>query len=231
MSLPSATTAARNNAKWCDTVCTTHGNPGVFGPDAWTAPRRPPRRYPDAVVLDPAADPHDVLRRVDAAAGCSVKDSFATLDLAPAGFRVLFEAEWIGLEGTPAPAGRAAPWRRVRDARELDAWASAWGGTSEASPFRPELLDEPGVAVVAGHDGARVVAGAVLNRAAGVVGVTNLFTTNGALDAAWDSALVTARSLFPNPAIVGYESGADLGAARRHGFRPLGRLRVWIKDA
>lgn len=90
------------NAAWCDLVCA-----GRFGPRAWTSPRRTPEYYPDAVTLTPDATAADILPFVDGSAGCSVKDSFATLELP--GFSILFEATWIGCgPGVPEPG-----WRRV----------------------------------------------------------------------------------------------------------------------
>src|SRR4051794_38055707 len=53
------------------------------------------RRLPDAVTLSPGTEPAAVLARVEGGTGCSVKDSFADLDLAPSGFQVLFDATWI----------------------------------------------------------------------------------------------------------------------------------------
>jgi hypothetical protein len=59
------------------------------------------------VTLDPAATAADVLPFVDGSAGCSVKDSFATLELP--GFSVLFEARWIACDpGVPEPG-----WQRT----------------------------------------------------------------------------------------------------------------------
>jgi hypothetical protein len=98
--------AALNNAEWCDAVCRSHGLPTRFAGDVWVCLRRSPMFYPDAVTLAPAVAPADVLRDIDTSAGCSVKDSFATLDLAPHGFEVLFEAEWIRL----GPIEGAAVW-------------------------------------------------------------------------------------------------------------------------
>jgi hypothetical protein len=118
----------------------------------------------------------------------------------------------------------------VHGAASLDAWVAAWAAGGTPSPFRPQLLDEPGVVMLAGYDGAQVVAGAVLNHAAGAVGLSNLFTVDGDADSAWEAAIATAGAQFPDAPIVGYESVADLDAARRHGFVSLGPLRVWIND-
>ena len=96
-------------------------------------------------------------------------------------------------------------------------------------PLRPPRRAGRGDRGRTRHDG--VVVGAVLNRAAGAVGLTNLFSTTGDLDGALRAAVATANELFPNVAIVGYESGADLDVACRHGFVTLGPLRVWVKDA
>jgi hypothetical protein len=99
--------AAAENASWCEAVC----RGGRFGPRAWTHPRRTPLYYPDAVTLDPRATAADVLPFVDGSAGCSVKDSFATLDLSAEGFTVLFDATWIACgPGVPEPG-----WQRVAE--------------------------------------------------------------------------------------------------------------------
>jgi hypothetical protein len=82
--------AVRNNAEWCDSVA-----PGTFGAAAWYSARRTPVYYPDAITLRPDATPDDFLPHIDASPGCSVKDSFGTLDLARYGFVELFRAQWI----------------------------------------------------------------------------------------------------------------------------------------
>ncbi|MEU7784294.1 hypothetical protein [Amycolatopsis sp. NPDC049159] len=90
------------NASWCDLVCG-----GQFRPRAWTSPTRTRAYYPDAVTLTRDATAADVLPYIDDSAGCSVKDSFATLDLP--GFSVLFEATWLACgPGVPEPG-----WHRT----------------------------------------------------------------------------------------------------------------------
>lgn len=186
--------AVRNNAEWCDAVCRRHGLPTAWHPDAWIARRRTPEFYPDAVTLVPGAAPEAVLARIDASPGCSVKDSFATLDLAPYGFRVLFAAEWI-CRDVPADPDPDPGWQRRGDA-----------------------LVGPGASVMA-------------NRSATVVGLSNLEVTTMSLDAAWAGAVAAVGAAHPGLPIVGYERDDDLATARRAGFRTLGPLRVWIRDA
>jgi hypothetical protein len=223
--LPTIADAARNNAEWCDAMCRAHGTPGTFTGDAWSTATRSPAFYPDAVTLGPGVAPEAVLHRVDAGPGCSIKDSFATLDLTRAGFRVLFVAEWIGRTAA-APAPTHASWPRVTGPEALHEWERRWARPAAPTGlFRAGLLDDANVVVVGDETG-----GAVLSRSAQVVGVSNVFDRAGDLDAAWHNAFDAVGTHFPGRAIVGYESGADLAAARRAGFDALGRLRVWMKD-
>ncbi|MCX4507318.1 hypothetical protein [Streptomyces anulatus] len=223
--------AARNNAEWCTTMSRTHGSTGEFGAQAWAAASRTPLYYPDAVTLAPGADRTALVSRIDTVApGASVKDSFADLDLTEAGFEVLFEAQWIHRPaGAPAPAPDLS-WDVAGDPDALRAWALAWDdGDGNADLFRPGLLDDPATFVLAGRsaDG-RVVAGAVASRSDQVVGISNVFALDGGPDTAWPVVLDAVNKLFPTLPVVGYEQGEDLVAALRHGFEPVGPLRVWL---
>lgn len=227
-------TAAYNNAEWCDIVCRTHGVFGAFHAHAWASPRRTPLYYPDAITLDAAASSGHILEIVDTATpGCSVKDSFASLDLSTAGFRLLFEGEWIwrAAKRPVHTGGVAIRWQRIRDASALLAWEAAWSGDRPASRlFMPALLRHASVTVVGGYIGDRLVAGAILNRSHAAVGVSNLFTTVGELRDVWPGCLAAVARIFPRLPILGYESGDDLDAAHEHGFTSIGPLRVWIRD-
>jgi len=212
--------AALDNARWCDAVCASHGLTGRIDADAWSVPHRSPPWYPDAVTLRPGVDPEALLARIDAGAGASVKDSFADLDLAAYGFRVLFDAQWIHRAPADPPPG--APLTRVTTGYELAAWASAHGG---GSLFRPALLTDPRITVLArqDEDGA-VVGGAVLS-GDDPCGVSNVFTRTADPDEIWRAVVVTR----PGVPLVGYESAPDLPPARRAGFVPAGPLRVWLR--
>ncbi|MEV8567066.1 hypothetical protein AB0436_16085 [Streptomyces sp. NPDC051322] len=225
-----AVEAARNNAEWCDTLCRTHGVQGAFSAAFWASAVRTPPLYPDAVTLVPGASAAGVLAGIDTAApGCTVKDSFAELDLSAAGFEVLFDAEWIHRPAElPAPAGPAGVcWAVVRAAQELAEWERAWGGGADEL-FRAGLLGDASTLVLAGRRGGRVVAGAVLTLGDAVVGVSNLFAADGDLDAAWAGCLSEVARHRPDAPVVGYEHGPDLAAALRLGFTAAGPLRVWL---
>lgn len=214
--------AALNNAAWCDAVCRAHGvAPRYEGDGLWVSPRRTPPMYPDAVTLEPGVPAERVLLGVDTdSPGCSVKDSFADLDLAGAGFEVLFEAQWIHRPaGAPLPPAEAGglEWSEVTDAAELAGWEAASGGV-----FRPELLGE-GIVFLAGRAGGRIVTGAVASTGGDVVGVSNLF------GAAWAGVLGAVAVRWPGLDVVGYEHGEDLETALQAGFTPIGPVRVWLR--
>lgn len=224
--------AATNNATWCAAVAEAHGRGGEWRDDAWTCATRTPPLHPDAVTLQAELDVPALLDRIDRAAGCSIKDSFASLDLRPQGFHALFDAHWIR---RPMPEGAHVPasWERIADADGLERWTDAWmhGGADDPGPFGVGLLQRPEIAFVgrrARRDG-DISAGAVLNLAASVVGVSNVFTTSGPIEATWAAVPRLAAAVFPEATgLCGYETGPDLALAAGAGFSPIGALRVWI---
>lgn len=224
--------AARNNADWCAAVCRTHGIASTFGETVWSSARRTPPYYPDAVTLRPEAVPADILAEIDTASpGCSIKDSFAALDLTSDGFVELFTAQWIHRPaGLPVPETPGVRTERISTAARLRDWQAAWhGGDDTPDVFRPALLDDPSVLVLAVHDGTNLSGGVVLNRGAGLIGLSNLFAVDGGdIAAVWSSALTAAADHFPGLPIVGYEHGDDLAPALAGGFTELGALRIWL---
>ncbi len=246
---PEQAAAARNNAVWCDTVCRAYGRPGEFLPGLWVNREAAPRFYPNIVTLAAGDEPLagdtaslreclHVLGQAGLPTGWGVKDSFHAHDLAPLGFRRLFEAAWIWrpADALPPPfsAGRAsAGWSRVRSAPELAAWESAWGTTPEQDRLFPlTLLADPMVAFLAAYAAGQIIAGAIANHSGAVVGLSNLFGPDGPTQslATWAGAIAAAREAFPGQPLVGYEAGADLAAAQAAGFAAIGPLQVWVSD-
>jgi hypothetical protein len=221
--------AVHNNADWCDVMCSAHGLRTEREAAVWSSRSRAPTFYPDAVTLRPRVSAGQVLDRIDAGPGCSVKDSFADLDLSAAGFRILFDAQWIACASAPADPGE--PWDVIQDPQTLPEWERAWADGDEPSGlFRPSLLARSDVGFIASRRNGRIVAGALLNRSATAVGLSNLFSATEDVDRLWAEATATAAACHPGMPIVGYQRGEDLAAALRHGFQTIGPLRVWLRD-
>jgi len=165
--------AVVDNARWCHLVCSTNGIVGRFDEDAWVSPRRTPPMYPDAVTLRDDVSIEALLSRIDATAGCSIKDSFSALDLTAEGFEALFDAQWLWRPAAPGRAASALSWERVERPDDLWSWSLEHGGRST---FSPALLDEPSVTILAGRDvRGRLVAGAVATEGDEAVGISNVF--------------------------------------------------------
>ena len=92
-----------------------------------------------------------------------MKDSFAGLGLAVAGFRPLFRAEWLVGKPTEArdlSAGDARPWPARRN---LVSGRRPGLSRARDQTFRRALLEDETVGVLAGYDGERIIAGAIAN--------------------------------------------------------------------
>jgi hypothetical protein len=223
--------AAQNNAEWCDAFCRTHGTVGHFRADYWFSPVRTPPDYPDAVTLLPEITIEQVLSGIDTGEGCSVKDSFADLDLAAAGFGPLFRAQWLARDPAEACVRSARRWSVLTTKEQLGEWEAAWAELPEGSGFfRPALLEDETIGVLAGYEGDRIVAGAIANRSSTVIGLSNVFDVAGDLESAWVAGAATAASLWGEMPTVGYESGDSLDAAHVAGFNSIGELLVWLND-
>jgi hypothetical protein len=230
--------AVANNAAWCDAVCRSHGYPGESTARTWLSPHHDLPFYPNAITLDPDATAADTQAAQYADRAYGVKDSFARLDLTAAGLTPLFDADWIAWD--PAPPARPPVadlrWRIVRDAAGLTRWEAAWSGDDAVTGlFRPALLADPGCAILGCYRDGELVGGAIAYTAAGVTGISNVFTTRmpGGVEPAmpWRSAAPAVAALRPGLPVVGYENGEDLAAARAAGGQVLGPLRVWTRGS
>jgi hypothetical protein len=220
--------AAQNNAEWCDAFCRTHGLVGRFHADSWFSPVRTPPYYPDAVTLLPEITIEQVLSGIDTSGGCSVKDSFADQDLTVAGFRSLFQGEWLVRE--PSPVAPARGWSTVTTEEQLGEWEAAWTESPEGSGFfQRALLEDEKISVLADYEGDRIVAGAIANRSTKVIGLSNVFDVAGDLESAWVAGAAVAAARWGEMPTVGYDSGDSLDAAHRAGFESIGEFVVWLK--
>lgn len=239
MSALAAELCAGNNALWCDAVCRAHDIPGEFHPALWRNRHTVPPFYSNAVTLrlDAETEQMALIRELAGErAAFSVKDSFARLDLRSLGFAILFEAMWLWRDaGHPAPPDPSGlVWSVVDDAARLAAWEAAWAGlhTGQAVPeadrvFRPAILAEPGLSLLAGERDGRIAAVAAANLTGQVVGVSNVFAPAAEAAACWAGVVAFVARLHPGQALVGYERGDDLAHALAVGFQTIAPLQVW----
>jgi len=220
------TLAVRENAAWCDLVCRLHH----FTPEGdvrlWWSARRTPDLFPDAVTLVPDLSVLDVLGRINDSSGASVKDSFATLDLADQGWTVLFDATWIA---RPPRADIdeevATTFAVVRERFPFAAWCRAWDGPAGVLPSG--LRRASGVTVLGREGVAGFTDGAIVHRTEiGGTAVAGLWNAFGARADIADAASYR----HPEAWIVGYERGTGLDAALAAEFKAVGPLRVWHRS-
>jgi hypothetical protein len=220
------TFAVRDNAAWCDLVCRLHRFTPEGDARLWWSARRTPDLFPDAVTLVPDLAVLDVLGRITDSSGASVKDSFATLDLADQGWTVLFDATWIARPPrTDADDEVASTFAVVRERLPFAAWCRAGGGPAGVLPTG--LRRVPGVAVLGREGDAGFADGGIVHRTEiGGTAVAGLWNAFGA----WVDVADAASHRHPEAWIVGYERGAGLDAAPAAGFTAVGPLRVWARD-
>jgi hypothetical protein len=217
--------AVSNNVEWCASVCrgggTTDTTTGV-----WLATGSPAPLFPDAVTLKGGVSARQLVEVLSGRKSCSVKDSYADVDLEPYGFSELFTAQWIGQTtalNTLAPTG----WSHLTERPELESWCAV-AELPEVLPIG--LLRDPSVRVLAAYREGRLAAGAVANSSDTVVGLSNVFQIGADSRWVWHEVASVVARFFPGKPVVGYEHGPDLDAALAAGFSDLGPVRVWLRS-
>ena len=231
--------AVRNNAEWCDAVCRANGVPGEMFDDLWVNWHRTPTFYPNAVTLTENGSGTQIecireLSKSGNTADIGIKDSFCSLDLAPLGFVIWFNAEWIYRQSSlAAPDDHlgGVAWRKIESASDLMDWEAAWNINNDEPVhiFKPSLLTDKNIAFFAAYHNQRIVAGGIANKTGDVVGISNIFTPKGAAQDFWSNFTRVVMEAFPGFALVGYERDAELEIAHNLGFQSIGALRVWGK--
>jgi hypothetical protein len=232
--------AILNNVYWYQAMFRAHRLASACDDLMWSSEASPPPFHSNLVVLSPAVDMRRIRERLNPlehtlAAGFSMKDSFANLDLAASGYEVLFEANWIWHEPfddrTTCTRGS---WVALTSPRDLEAWEESWWGDSRndlsgptPQQFPASLLESPHHRFFAKVDGKTIVAGAIANRSPGAIGLSNTFRLNAPVFDDWIGLMQCANDHFSGVPMVGYERGAALDVAMAAGFVPTGALRIW----
>lgn len=221
---PLLVAAVGNNAAWCDLVCAALGIPGTFTTELYVNRNEVPRFYPNIITMSESAEESDVVSAIGDREHRSVKDSFGRLDLTTIGMTRLFEAKWLFAPTNPPKEGVECrvvdgdaalhEWLTARGAEGADVLGAAWSKRAD-------------LAFVSLVEGATVVGSGVLSQARGVVGLSNVVCCDGDPGRCWSSIAGASQSVFPDVAVVGYETGEDLSVAVSVGYKVLGPLTVW----
>lgn len=219
--------AAANNAHWCNLVCRTNGSPGTFGFSAWYAAGHVPMFYPNIVTLQTGCGLQTIHRLNRHMQGSiSVKDSYNTLDLKRLDFDKLFEGQWFVMAETRHKPVRC---RTISSGAELQQWECAWNNGLPAGIFRRAVHSYPAVRFIAFYKDGEIVAGCVLSKSHGVVGVTNFFCPPQTPAPYWAGCLAAAQRFAPDQPVVGYVAGTFPDWLHTEGAIELGKLSVWTK--
>ncbi|HEY1706707.1 MAG TPA: hypothetical protein VGG10_00470 [Rhizomicrobium sp.] len=234
--MPDRSAYVSNNAAWCDAVARAHGGETAFAASHWHNMRQSPPFYPNLITLTPD-DAAEQLAAVRALAesgtledGWGVKDSFATLDLAPLGFEMLFAAQWLWRTPVQGEASLSS-FTRVNNEPKLAAWERGFSGEHEPMHiFKSALLADPDIAFFGAGARDTVTAGFSVNRHAGVCAISNVFASG---DAGPDflSRVTAAASVFSKDLpLVSYMPDQALPEWQAAGFELIGPLRIWVKS-
>lgn len=221
--------AVLNNILWCGIVCDLHRITQTSNEHVWGLLSKAPEYYPDIITSSRHATSEEVMDFIGNREVFSIKDSFASLDLAPYGFRILFEAKWIyhvpvtDVDFTDVDFSQAG-WTVVATEKDLAQWVSASG---VQTVNKSDLLKHEDVKIFI-HEVNGERSGFIANLGADVVGISNVFSNS--YKSIWLDIVKIVPSYFPGIPIVGYESGDSLASALASGGTSLGPLQVWIKS-
>jgi hypothetical protein len=234
--------AIENNVDWCERVCKVNGLSPQRTATAWTSAVRTPKLYPDAISLSVDTTADEILEVIDLSEGCSVKDSFATLDLHPYGFSILLEDSWFyfsaanlgdgNVDPLPAQGGvKSEPiWETVTTPANLAEWVTAWQQSNDSDALHPNLLNDPTLDLIWARSSNQVLAGAIVNRSENANGLSNYFSLSLNDVQIWRSCVTHVCANTPGLAVVGYVTESNLSLMKEAKFAALGPLRIWIKS-
>ena len=222
---PRLRTAVDASVGWYEDLFALHGVASTLRDGLWSALGPPPPLHSDALVVEPRVNASEVVARLEGHEHAGFKDSFATIDAAPHGFDLLFEATWIHRTAPDAVSGSAPSWSTVTTIEELAEWT---GHHDTTAVLLPGILERAHFRILAKRVDGEIVAGAVARLASGAVDVSNVYAVPGHA-VHWAELSTVVATHFPGRPLVGYERGDDLAAALDGGFRAVGDQRVWVR--
>ena len=218
--------AVDNNIAWCQLVSAAFGKPSFTTDKVWGLHTTAPLYYPELITTSRTTIEEDILEFLKLDHICSLKDSYATLQLEPLGFQLLIEAEWICHPSVNEQKPESCQWSIVQTEKEFERWTKMTG-LENSIPV--DLLANEGVKIFY-RDAPDGFAGFIANVAADAVGISNVFSSGMDNVELWRAIPQAVSTEFPGLLLVGYEEGDSLSVACSSGWTSIGPLRVWIKS-
>jgi hypothetical protein len=224
---PRLVAAVETSRRWYDAVCAVHEVPVWCDDHLWVALAAMPAYHSTVKTLSPGVGRDAVLAAMERhPAGGGVADSFGTLDLAPDGYALLFDATWLHHEGF-SDAVWPEGWSIVRDAALLAAWA---GAHDYLEVLVPAVLDHGDFRILARLADGVPVAGAVIHDAGPVVGLSNVWSSVRPVTSSDHADLLACAAVLQSGRpVTAYAWGDELDAMLDAGYQPLGPQRVWAR--
>lgn len=237
--------AVADNVAWCAAVARSRGTAQRATPRTWATRRPMPVLFPSLVTTAPGAAVAEVVDALPPGP-VAVKDAFADVDLAAAGFSLLLHGRWL-VAPVPTTTGTATPsagprlrCARVRTPAQLSGFAAA---SVHTGLDWAALQADPAVDLVtvdgfgAGRWARR--AQAVLSSGSAAVGISNVQLLaggpgsegpdDGEVADVWRALVRAARDRFPGRPVVGWEPVDDVAGPLAAGLLVAGPLRVWVR--
>ncbi|MFC7391429.1 hypothetical protein [Scopulibacillus cellulosilyticus] len=217
--------AVKNNIIWCGIVSESHGIPYYCNGGVWGLLSEAPPLCPDIITAGMDVTDQEVADFIGDRNISTIKDSFANLDMASIGFKVLFNAVWIYHPPVSVSESAKLGWRVITKKEDLTKWTYAH---DSEKVIKYNLLDRDDVKIFI-KEKEDEISGFIANLGAGVIGISNAFSMEYTNEALWKDIVQAVSTEFQNLPIVGYEQGNSLKAALSCGWESLGPLRIWIR--
>lgn len=201
---------------------------------AWYSIANAPAYYSNIVTRSRNWTPDGVFDAVAAhlkGKNWAIKDSFGILDLEDHGFDKLLQAQWLYLPHQafrPLPSADKLSYAIVRTPAQLAAWNKTWnsGHATPVEGFRESLLKREAIAFIAGYNDSKTMSGCLLNKTAGVWGISNFFAPDGGLQY-WSDMIAFIFDTVEYADLVGFQSPRVSDSLRLLGFEQVGGFTVW----
>lgn len=221
--------AIEDNIAWCSAICASHRSVEQNSQSTWVNLTASPSYYPNIITRRPDATSEVIqlvtkIRQNGISGSWGIKDSFADLDLAALGFSMAIEGQWFADEPSSRQELAADAWEIARRPEDLSLWEKAWSGNTEDRIFKDSLLADPRIRFWLLRRQGEIAAGCISFESVGAMGLSNWFSRRQ--ESAFDLGIMPAIAGSATQKPIVFWAADDETAIP--GFKPLGRLRVWM---